>query len=86
MPALSDKTTLTAKKTTRVPAPGAPSAKGAGGKTAAIRPKLTTPERYPFLRPEEQKKESGKAVKMKQGERQHHYVKAHKARQRQERR
>jgi hypothetical protein len=50
---------------------------------AAMRPKLATPKSHPWLRPDEQKKDTaGKEVKTRRGKRKHRCAKARKAHQR----
>ena len=86
MLALDDKATLTNKTVTRLPEPDRSAGKGSSVKVAAIRPKLATQKRHPLLRPDEQKPDTGKAVKTRRGKRQHQYAQARKAHQQQGRR
>ena len=86
MLALDNKATLTNKRVARLPELDRATGKGASVKVAAMRPKLATQKRMTLLRPDEQKPDTGKAVKTRRGKRQRRYAKARKAHQQQSRR
>ena len=79
MPEPAERATVTKRP---LPSPQREKVRTPGVNIAAATSKPSTPKRHPFLRPDEQKRETT-AKNPKPGKRQHRYAKARKAHQRQ---